>query len=62
MLNGDFFLQNLEIVFLMDYSCEIGHSFVVVIPNKTAEAMREVQQAQEIPEDSFAIKRPCSVC
>jgi len=40
----------------MDDSCEIGHRLVVVVPDKTAEAMREAQLAHEAPEDGFAGK------
>lgn len=45
----------------MDDSYEIGHRLIVVVPDKTAEAMREAQMEQEIPEDSFAKKIAKSV-
>lgn len=42
----------------MDDSYEIGHRLIVVVPDKTAEAMREVQMAQVAPEESFVKKSP----
>jgi len=45
----------------MDDSYEIGHRLIVVVPDKTAEAMREAQMAQVAPEDSFVKKIATSV-
>lgn len=41
----------------MDDSYEIGHRLIVVVPDKTAEAMREVQIAQVAPEENFVKNR-----
>lgn len=45
----------------MDDSYEIGHRLIVVVPDKTAEAMREAQMAQVAPEESFVNKIANSV-
>ncbi len=45
----------------MNDNYEIGHRLIVVIPDKTAEAMREAQMAQEEPEESFVRKIAKSV-
>lgn len=45
----------------MDDSYEIGHRLIVVVPDKTAEAMREAQAAPTAPEESFATKIAKSV-
>lgn len=45
----------------MDDSYEIGHRLIVVVPDKTAEAMREAQMAQVAPEDNFVKKIANSV-
>lgn len=45
----------------MDDSYEIGHRLIVVVPDKTAEAMREVQMAQVAPEENFVKKIANSV-
>ena len=42
----------LEFGILMDDSYEIGHRLIVVVPDKTAEAMREAQAAPTAPEES----------
>jgi hypothetical protein len=45
----------------MDDSYEIGHRFIVVVSDKTAEAMREAQMAKELPEENFVTKLASSV-
>ena len=45
----------------MNDNYEIGHRLIVVIPDKTAEAMREAQMAQEEPEENFVLKIAKSV-
>lgn len=40
----------------MNDSYEIGNRLIVVIPDKTAEAMREAQMEKDEPEESFAKK------
>ncbi|MFZ5957812.1 hypothetical protein ACOXVJ_09900 [Pseudomonas knackmussii] len=45
----------------MDDSYEIGHRLIVVVPDKTAEAMREAQAASEASDESFAAKIAKSV-
>lgn len=40
----------------MDDSYEIGHRLIVVVPDKTAEAMREAQTAPSASEESFVTK------
>ncbi|URG53024.1 hypothetical protein IG605_001205 [Pectobacterium quasiaquaticum] len=45
----------------MNESYEIGHRLIVVVSDKTAEAMREAQMAQEVTEDSFVTKIARSV-
>ena len=45
----------------MDDSYEIGHRFIVVVPDKTAEAMHEDQIEKEITEENFVTKLANSV-
>lgn len=45
----------------MDDSCEIGHRFIVVVPDKTAEAVSKAQTEPSASEESFATKIAKSV-
>ncbi|NWD68922.1 hypothetical protein HX870_15070 [Pseudomonas gingeri] len=40
----------------MDDSYEVGHRFIVVVPDKNAETMREAQMAKELSEENLVAK------